>query len=1203
MVSKISFLLYPPAWLLALLVMASALPARADEEDFPYVYTLTEDGTGYIISPDRYNCKWDQELFMEVPAKRPCDGLPVLGLEGFEYCERLMDLFFEEGCQVKYIGANAFKGCKCIWNVVNFPETIESIGDYAFYGCTDLPNLTFGHNLKTMGVSCFEKCTSLTEIVLPNSLKVLREWAFRYCTGLKTVVFENEVDFYTDGVFGFYNNVFDGCTSLSSVTLPNDTPDYFYVPMGTFKDCSSLKSIVFPSNTRRIEQMSFYRSGLETLDLTTIGEHEYYLQGWYTFAACENLRTITAKGKLRFDGLYTFQDCKALESVTITGENDDYAEFCPDIFRYCDNLESVNVYRLKGTGYTNEMDSVFVGCKKLKQVTSTCTPEFNKIGYSCFDGCTSLESVAIPAEAFVISETAFRDCAALTDFNFTNVTTIGKGSFKGCVSLTGTTGIAGVTSIGESAFEGCTQLPSLQFTNLESIGTKAFSGCSSLLSISFNSKEKTPPTVASEDAFDAWHYATTEIDVLEEKYREFAANDIWKKFDHLKRPAMFAYEPVTGGYSISKGLYALDEDFTGMLEIPAEYNSANVVAIANGAFSKLSGITGITLPEGLTSIGATAFGECTNVTTVISNRVEPLTVDACPEDAFDSAIYASGTLYVPFGSIDAYSSTSPWNSFNGRIKQGIGERTLAAPEPSREAGVFNDSFDLTLTNPNESGTIYYYIIPEGEAGNEVHTSIAYTDPITIDATCTVVAYITDGTNCCEPLPLDYTYVYLERLAVNVNGATITDENCGDVLGDGGSVTYNKETATLTLSNATINSEAHAAISAEGGALIINIDGVNSINSKSAAGIFFGGATQTTGVTNYIRGIGDGDNQLTIMLDPAVDDTDGISVINSNLVIDNCSVMIYDVANGIYLTPSGNGEDGNVSVLGTSTLAIVAGTSALSNAASLTLAEGLQIQSPADGTFKVEEGIEGNIFDAEDNVSGRLYIGTAAPSRITEITNLPQGTFDVNFADLSEVPSLNNVAIGNIYYSIIDANSGYNPDAGLVLNAFSDVDAVAQFNSEVEQSTFTNSTFNGIAVKVAGTGSITFDSFTNHGDGRLTLVLGAGPVVYVDELPDGKYEFSTLEAKYLYIFATQSEATTAPSLASVDVGVNSVTLSSMTIDMVTATGIEDVPAANSADTSSPVTDIYSIDGRKLAEPVRGINIVRRADGSCSKILVK
>ncbi|MGM9862491.1 MAG: hypothetical protein ACI30W_07830, partial [Muribaculaceae bacterium] len=507
--------------------------------------------------------------------------------------------------------------------------------------------------------------------------------------------------------------------------------------------------------------------------------------------------------------------------------------------------------------------------------------------------------------------------------------------------------------------------------------------------------------------------------------------------------------------------------------------------------------------------------------------------------------------------------------------------------------------------PNESGTIYYYIIAEGETGNAVHTPIAYADPITIDATCTVVAYVSDGTHCCEPLSLEYTYVYLERLAVSVNGATITDENCGDVLGDGGSVAYNKETATLTLTNATINSEDQAAITAEGGALTINIDGVNSINSKSVAGIIFGGATQTSGVTNYIKGTGDGDNQLTIMLDPAVGDTDGIAVTNSNIVIENCTVMIYDVTDGINLTPSGNGEDGNVTVLGTSTLGVVAGASALSNAVALTLAEGLQIQSPAGGTFKVEEGIEGNIFDAEDNVSGRLYIGAAAPSRISDITNIPQGTMEADFTSLSDAVSLENVAIGNIYYSITDNTSGCHPTAGLVLNTLSDADDVAKFNSEVEKNAFTNSPFNGIAVKVDGTGSITFNVFANYGNARLTLLPGNGPVVYVDELPGGKYDFSTPSAICLYIFATQSASGAATALASIEPAADSVALQSVTIDVVTDidTGVDEVPTANACDTTSPVTDIYSIDGRKLAEPVRGINIVRRADGSCSKILVK
>ena len=61
-------------------------------------------------------------------------------------------------------------------------------------------------------------------------------------------------------------------------------------------------------------------------------------------------------------------------------------------------MESVNVYRLKGTGENNEMDSVFVGCKSLQKVISTCEPEVNKVGYGCFLDCESLVTVTLPKQ-------------------------------------------------------------------------------------------------------------------------------------------------------------------------------------------------------------------------------------------------------------------------------------------------------------------------------------------------------------------------------------------------------------------------------------------------------------------------------------------------------------------------------------------------------------------------------------------------------------------------------------------------------------------------------------------------------------------------------------------------------------------------------------------------------------------------------------
>ncbi|MGM9811335.1 MAG: leucine-rich repeat protein, partial [Muribaculaceae bacterium] len=546
-----------------------------------------------------------------------------------------------------------------------------------------------------------------------------------------------------------------------------------------------------------------YRTGLESLDLTNIESDLLSLSGYYTFAACEKLKTITAKGKVRFTGLYTFQDCKALETATFTGSGEDYTIMNPDIFKYCDNLKSVEFYHLKGNGQSNDMDSVFTGCKSLERVTSTCTPEISKIGYSCFDGCTSLKTLSLPETEFAVNETAFRNCAALESFDFTNVTSIGKGSFsgctgletvsivkpdfaisetafenctaltsfdfakvtsigkgsfKGCVALTDAAHISNVSTIGEGSFEGCTGLTSLDFVNLTSIGSKAFIGCSALASISIKSESNNPPTVENEDAFDESHYATTEVDVLDEKYSDFAADAIWSKFDKLKHPAMFVYEydEAIGGYSISKAQYALDSDFAGMLEVPKQYNSGNVVAIAEEAFMNLTTITGVTLPEGLTSIGANAFYGCKSIGTVVNKRATPV---ECDESVFEASVYSAATLYVPFGSLDAYKNTLPWSKF-ATIKQGFGDRIFDAPKASNESGVFNQSFELTLTNPNVIGEIYYYIVLEGEDGNVVHDVYTYTDPIKIASTCTVVAYVSDGTNCCEPVSLEFTRQYV-----------------------------------------------------------------------------------------------------------------------------------------------------------------------------------------------------------------------------------------------------------------------------------------------------------------------------------------------------------------------------------------------------------------------------------------------------------
>ncbi|MGN0205943.1 MAG: leucine-rich repeat protein, partial [Muribaculaceae bacterium] len=774
-------------------------------------------------------------------------------------------------------------------------------------------------------------------------------------------------------------------------------------------------------------------------------------------------------------------------------------------------------------------------------------------------------------------------------------------SFKGCIALTETPnlGSAQISSVGESAFEGCSSLQSLQFTYLTSIGSKAFTGCSALTTINFQSYNKNiAPAVASEDAFDEWHYNNTAINVPDSKYSLFAEHEIWKKFLRIKHPETLAYTSVSGGYSVGKGQYALDEDFTGMLVIPEQGPSGYVVSIAAGAFRDLTGITGVTLPKKLTSIGDEAFAGCTGITTVINKATNPI---ECNENVFDASVYAAATLYVPFGSLDAYKNALPWSKFVN-IKQGIGEHTLAAPGPSREPGIFNESgFDLTLTNPNETGSIYYYIVPEGDTSTGIRTVSIYSasSPLHISSTCTVVAYIYDGTNCSDAVSLTYTYEYVEpeeTLTVWVNGKEITEENCYDVLGDKGSVTYDMKSGILTLTSATINlpdKVDQAAILSEGGALTINVDGFNYINAKTM-GIFFGYAKNST-PTHRICGVGKENNTLTIMLDNSYGEGDGIYAYLSNLVIENCAVTIYNSTNGIYMKPGGLGEDGTLSVLGTSVVGINANRSALTNVLTLNIDKGLQILDPVGATFN-PYGKDGNIFDAEDNLSGRLYIGSVDPSRINDIPNIPQGTETVTFTTYSEELSLANDAIGDIYFSITDNSSGCDPTYGLILNAMSSLEDVAQFNSEIESSGYaSNSNFNGIAVKVKGTGSVTFPSIQNSGTARLTILLD-GKIAYGDELPGFKYEFSTAKAKYLYIFGTLKDTKAAPSLKSITQGDDYVNIYSMDIEITdinggvidTENGLDKVLAASADDCCRINTTLYGHyhDGKYLYASTMG-----------------
>ena len=142
------------------------------------------------------------------------------------------------GYAVKKVG-NGYpifgQGNTSVTSVV-IPNSVTSIGDYAFNGCTSLASVTIPNSVTSIEVGAFEDCTSLTSINIPNNVIGIASSAFRNCAGLQSVTLPTSLT-------TIENNAFEGCTSLTSITIPNGVGT---IGNNAFLNCTSLTSVTMP---------------------------------------------------------------------------------------------------------------------------------------------------------------------------------------------------------------------------------------------------------------------------------------------------------------------------------------------------------------------------------------------------------------------------------------------------------------------------------------------------------------------------------------------------------------------------------------------------------------------------------------------------------------------------------------------------------------------------------------------------------------------------------------------------------------------------------------------------------------------------------------------------------------------------------------------------------------------------------------------
>ncbi|MBR4733797.1 MAG: leucine-rich repeat protein [Lachnospiraceae bacterium] len=173
---------------------------------------------------------------------------------------------------------------------------------------------------------------------------------------IKRVIFE-------DGITGLGSNTFEGCSALEEVVFP-DGMEVIYEK--SFANCTSLEKANVPTGLKEIGAEAFSNTVLASFDLPegmqSVGDNVFF----GTPGFCGNYAR------------YTLED--GLLQITGTGE----------------------VYRI-AFRYRRDVKQVYVG----EGITS--------IGYGCFDGCTRLKYLELPASLTLISDNAFFDCDALTD--------------------------------------------------------------------------------------------------------------------------------------------------------------------------------------------------------------------------------------------------------------------------------------------------------------------------------------------------------------------------------------------------------------------------------------------------------------------------------------------------------------------------------------------------------------------------------------------------------------------------------------------------------------------------------------------------------------------------------------------------------------------------------------------------------------------
>ncbi len=601
------------------------------------------------------------------------DSLKSIGHGAFSQCTNLKNIYvnsLESWCNMEvksndlsdwtfYLEDNPISD-------LIIPNTITSISDYAFCGCTSITSVMIPDNVIELGKSSFEKCDNLSAVNMGNGINKLGEAVFAKCSKLIQIVFSNAMDevpdktlmecsslsnvLIPDSILSIGNQVFQDCAELNNITLPNGVlsignqvfqnceklesvivPDSVsYIGMETFKDCTNMKSITLSNSLTSIEDSLFENCvGLVNINIPeSVGAI-----GKSAFMGCSNLNRLIMGNNVAIMEDSAFQNCTCLTDISLSNNLTDISEYvfagCTSISKIIlpENIDEIKIGAFQNCNNLKEIiflgDAPIIDMTAFNGVTATCyySPNetwTNEVLTEDFGGdlIWTYEGEEIPDNANQCGENIIWELSpdgvltisgegAMFDYSHEEMNYAPWYESKN--SVTSVLVDTGVTHIGASAFYSCHKIKTVSIANsVLTIGDYAFAGCKLLATVQMSEKMKDLGAHTFEDC-----YAIQEIKIPDSvtELKDY----VFARCEKLKSVTLPSNLKTIGNRTFYRCIKLNNLEFPEGLVSIGDYAFSQVGDTTLDGYS----FTKVILPNSVKSIGMGVFNMCRSLSNVV----------------------------------------------------------------------------------------------------------------------------------------------------------------------------------------------------------------------------------------------------------------------------------------------------------------------------------------------------------------------------------------------------------------------------------------------------------------------------------------------------------------------------------------------------------------------------------------------------------